>query len=281
MAAPLLQRLGQPEQQRRLRRGLVALLLLWALLALVRLFWALLPQADSPEIPARVINPVNASASTAQRRELDIQQMKDWHLFGEAGAAPPVETVVEEPVVDNSREGIEKGARETRLALKLRGVVASTQDGLGHAIIEYKSKQAVYAVEDKLPVPGRVSLAKVMPRVDPAKIKVRVASPFFRRFWAKGIAAVSLPNGIFVQPAVMDRFRSGAEPERSGRLIVHELMHIEQWRRLGPIRHIAQYLGDYFRNRLDGFGHWEAYLAIRIEQEARDVAASIDLGGPR
>lgn len=125
------------------------------------------------------------------------------------------------------------------------------------------------------------SLTKVMPRVDPAKVKVRVASPLFRRFWAKGIAAVALPNGIFVQPAVMDRFRSGAEPERSGRLIVHELMHIEQWRRLGPIRHIAQYLGDYLRNRLDGFGHWEAYLAIRIEQEARDVAASVDLGGPR
>lgn len=125
------------------------------------------------------------------------------------------------------------------------------------------------------------SLAGVMPRVDPAQVKVRVASPMFRRFWAKGIAAVALPNGIFVQPAVMERFRAGAQPGRSGKLIVHELMHIEQWRRYGAVRHLAQYMGDYLRNRWDGFGHWESYRAIRIEQEARDVAAAITAGGPR
>jgi general secretion pathway protein C len=31
-------------------------------------------------------------------------------------------------------------------------------------VIEYQSQQDIYAVEDKLPLPGRVSLAKVMPR---------------------------------------------------------------------------------------------------------------------
>ena len=66
--------------------------------------------------------------------------------------------------VESRRDGIEKGARETRLELKLRGVVASTEEGLGHAIIEYRKQQAVYAVEDKLPVSGNVVLAKVMPR---------------------------------------------------------------------------------------------------------------------
>jgi general secretion pathway protein C len=50
------------------------------------------------------------------------------------------------------------------LQLKLTGIVASTGDGLGHAIIEYQNQQAVYAVEDKLPVPGQVKLAKVMPQ---------------------------------------------------------------------------------------------------------------------
>jgi hypothetical protein len=125
------------------------------------------------------------------------------------------------------------------------------------------------------------ALRAFMPRVDPSQVKVRVASPWFRRLWAKGIAAVALPNGIFVQPAVMDRFRSGAEPQRSGKLIVHELMHIEQWRRYGPIRHLAQYISDYVRNRWNGSGHWEAYRAIRIEQEARDVAAAVIAGGPR
>lgn len=123
-------------------------------------------------------------------------------------------------------------------------------------------------------------LAELMPRVDPARVQVKVASKLFRRFWAKGIAAVALPTGIFVQPTVMDRFRSGAEPERSGRLIVHELMHIEQWRRLGAIRHVTQYVGDYLRRRFRGFGHWEAYQAIRLEQEARDAASQVEFGGP-
>jgi hypothetical protein len=125
------------------------------------------------------------------------------------------------------------------------------------------------------------ALSEAMPRVNPAEVNVRVASPLFRRFWAKGIAAVALPTGVYVQPTVMERFRSGAEPERSGRLIVHELMHIEQWRRLGPFRHISQYLGDYIRNRFQGFGHWESYRAIRLEEEARDVAARVEIGRMR
>ena len=124
-------------------------------------------------------------------------------------------------------------------------------------------------------------LRKFMPRVDPATIKVRVASPWFRRLWAKGIAAVALPNGVYVQPAVMERFRTGAEPERSGRLIVHELMHIEQWRRLGMLRHVTQYVGDYLRNRFRRLGHWESYRAVRLEQEAREVAARVEIGPMR
>ena len=125
------------------------------------------------------------------------------------------------------------------------------------------------------------SLVGVMPRVDPATVKVTVASAWFRRFWTRGISAVALPTGVFVRPAVMERFRAGAEPERSGRLIVHELMHIEQWRRLGALRHVTQYVGDYLRHRFRGFGHWEAYRAIRLEQEARNVASRVEFGGPR
>lgn len=125
------------------------------------------------------------------------------------------------------------------------------------------------------------SLRTTMPRVDPSEVKVRVAAPWFRRFWAKGIAAVALPTGVYVQPAVMERVRTGAEPERSGRLIVHELMHIEQWRRLGPFRHVSQYVGDYLHSRFQGFGHWESYRAIRLEVEAREAAAAIEIGRMR
>ena len=72
----------------------------------------------------------------------------------------PLSTLAAQAEAD--RQGIEDGARETRLDVKLRGVVAASVDGLGIAVIEYKNKQQGYAVEDQLPVPGKVTLAKVM-----------------------------------------------------------------------------------------------------------------------
>jgi general secretion pathway protein C len=94
---------------------------------------------------------------------VNIDSIVGWHLFGEPGVATSLETTAPAATA-SEREGIERGARETRLALILRGVVASTDDGLGHAIIEYQSRQEVYGVDDELPVPGKVVLAKVMPQ---------------------------------------------------------------------------------------------------------------------
>ena len=160
-AEPVLLRLSRPEGLRRIRQILLVLFLFWGVLAVARIVWIFVPRGESPALaPAAVINPVRTAAPAAAPQGLDIERLRGWHLFGEAGAeaeAPP-------PAVATVRDGIEKDARKTRLNLKLRGIVASTEDGLGHAIIEHKSRQAVYAVEDKLPVPGRVSLAKVMPR---------------------------------------------------------------------------------------------------------------------
>ncbi|NND67190.1 MAG: type II secretion system protein GspC [Halioglobus sp.] len=158
--------LSQPDNARRLRQLVLVVLAIWAVTALASLVWALLPDPPPVATPTAVINPVaTASAGQSGAENIDIARMKDWHLFGEAGAEPvaPV-TPPEVLAADNARDGIEKGARQTRLKLALRGIVASTEDGLGHAIIEYQSRQDVYAVEDKLPVPGRVTLAKVMPQ---------------------------------------------------------------------------------------------------------------------
>jgi general secretion pathway protein C len=160
-----LNELSRPRRLQQLRRLLMFLLALWVVLALARLVWSLVPAGDLQLEPDLVvINPVNSRPAGSAQSQVDIQNMMSWHLFGEAGGAP-VEALATEPaVVEASRDGIEKGARETRLELLLRGVVASTEDGLGHAIIEHRKKQAVYAVDDKLPVSGNVVLAKVMPR---------------------------------------------------------------------------------------------------------------------
>jgi hypothetical protein len=126
------------------------------------------------------------------------------------------------------------------------------------------------------------AVRRALPRVEPYAVPVRVASPAFRRFWAKGIAAVAMPWAIYVTEPVYARTQEGAEVGRDGPLIVHELAHIDQFIRLGPIRHVVRYVGDYVRGRVRGLSHWEAYRAVRLEVEAREIAAGFRAGtGPR
>ncbi|MCP3974933.1 MAG: hypothetical protein GY720_10615, partial [bacterium] len=76
-------------------------------------------------------------------------------------------------------------------------------------------------------------LTSVLPRVDPSQIQVREAPRWFWVLWAKGIVAVAMPWGIYMTPAMMDRYETASDPKRLGQLLVHELTHIEQYRRLG------------------------------------------------
>jgi hypothetical protein len=116
------------------------------------------------------------------------------------------------------------------------------------------------------------AVRRELPLVEPYAFPIRPASRFMRRFWAKGISAVALPWAIYVTGAVFDRMATGSEPDRTGLLVVHELTHIQQYRRLGPIRHLTQYFRDYLKGRLAKQGHWEAYRSVRLEIEAREVA---------
>lgn len=117
-----------------------------------------------------------------------------------------------------------------------------------------------------------------LPHVEPFAVPVRAASPWFRRFWAHGIVAVAMPWAIYVTDAALARLQTGAEPERSGSLIVHELVHLEQYARLGARRHLTQYVADYVGARIRGASHWDAYRGVRLEVEARDLAADLVAG---
>lgn len=113
-------------------------------------------------------------------------------------------------------------------------------------------------------------LASALSRVDPSRVPVWAAARWFRILWARGITAVAMPWGIYVHP---DRLE--ARLADLGPLIVHELSHIDQWRRLGPIGWLRAYLGDYLRGRWNGMRHREAYRSIRLEVEAREVAGRL------
>jgi hypothetical protein len=74
-----------------------------------------------------------------------------------------------------------------------------------------------------------------------------------------GIAGVALGRWVLL--------RRGHEHDRD--LIAHELVHVRQWRELGPVRFLLRYLGAYAGGRRRGLGHQAAYEAIPLEAEAR------------
>lgn len=152
---------------RRLQQLLFLLLLAWCTVSLVRVAWSLLPAAEVSLPPAAsLLNPASRAAAVRETRAVAIDDVVAWHLFGEAGAVPAavLAELERQKAAVKSREGIEDGARKTRLALTLRGIVSSDEDGFGFAMIEHRGEQQVYAVGDDLPGGSRVVLAKVLPR---------------------------------------------------------------------------------------------------------------------
>ena len=147
-----------------LQRGLIAVLVLWAVNSTANTLWALIPSSPVEVSKSVVINPPPSSnAASAGSETIDVSSILGMSVFG---AAEPSEVQDLAPVnaVASPREGIENGARETSLALTLTGIVASTADGLGSAMIEARKKQELYSVGDDLPASGKVTLAKIMPK---------------------------------------------------------------------------------------------------------------------
>lgn len=60
--------------------------------------------------------------------------------------------------------------------------------------------------------------------------------------------------------------------EGSEHLLRHELVHVHQWDRHGPLGFAARYVGSYLKWRLCRKGHHGAYLRIPLEIEAEWVA---------
>jgi general secretion pathway protein C len=163
--------LSQPAALRTLQRVLMALVFLWVLLSLARVLWSFLPETEP--LPALlVINPVSPAAPAVAAAEVDIEALLAANLFGEPGqvvptdseglAEPSPQAAITEEEASVALAGIENGAPETKLPLLLRGVLASSEAGLGQAVIEHRKVQDIFQVGDEVPGGRRVVLAKVM-----------------------------------------------------------------------------------------------------------------------
>ena len=153
-------RLSAPVALKRLQWGLLACLLVWIAVSIASLIWSLWSGPSLPVVTAPIVNP---PSQTSQREEvitIDVESMLGLGLFGN-----PVNTTEQAQVavqVPSERDGIEAGAKETRLDLTLVGTLVTSTDGLGTAVIEARKTQSTYAVGDSLPVTGDVTLAKVL-----------------------------------------------------------------------------------------------------------------------
>ena len=74
-----------------------------------------------------------------------------------------------------------------------------------------------------------------------------------------GARAVTLVDTIYYE---------GSQDSIKHRLRKHEMVHIEQFQKLGAIMFFALYFYEYFKGRLQGMKHWEAYMNISLEKEA-------------
>lgn len=108
--------------------------------------------------------------------------------------------------------------------------------------------------------------------IRPESVNLYPASPLLRSAWGEGVSAMTLWRWVFVHPEVLN-----GDPERLGRLAVHELLHLRQISELGLGGFLLRYSLDYLRGRLRRLGHHRAYEEIALEREAREATAR--LGG--
>jgi general secretion pathway protein C len=150
-----------PVALKRIQDALIILLVLWSLLSVSQLLWIPWRGAAIESAPALALNPPQPTTQNGSVA-IDISGVIGSGVFG--GIPDELDATSEVNESSDNREGIERNAAETRLPLTLTGIVASTEDGLGSAVIKASGAEQVYAVGDGLPASGQVTLAKVMPK---------------------------------------------------------------------------------------------------------------------
>lgn len=145
----LLNRIGAMGIEKRLPVAAAVLMTLLVAQSLAVMTWNLLPQPQVEESVAVVVS-TGAVSDKGQKYKSQIAQISRWHLFGEVqqAPAPAVETVTDAP--------------DTRLNLKLLGVMASTEPDAARAIIaDSRGVEDTYAVGKQLP--GNAVLRAIYP----------------------------------------------------------------------------------------------------------------------
>lgn len=109
----------------------------------------------------------------------------------------------------------------------------------------------------------------------PSLSRARLRSGIVARFAAAALRADAFVLGRNV---FLSRRASQWVSSRSAeglRLLVHELVHVDQFQRLGAWPFLRRYLREYLVARARGRTHLEAYAAIEFERQARERVAAV------
>ena len=139
-------------------QGLVVVLLLLVLAnSAAQLFWALWPQQKQEQRVKATLS-LQQGGVAAEASAVDVGKLLQLNIYGVAGEVP-----IEQPV-DFVLPSEDIEAEDTKLALKLTGVLSSNDAQSASAMIAHSNKQKSYKVGDKLPGGRNVTLDRVLER---------------------------------------------------------------------------------------------------------------------
>jgi hypothetical protein len=104
--------------------------------------------------------------------------------------------------------------------------------------------------------------------LDLSAVSLNVMPVWMSSALGSGVAAMTLGDRIFITSNRYEQVISGDDPV----LLLHELVHVGQWRREGNVGFTVRYMSDYLRNRLIGLDHKIAYRAIGFEAAAFETS---------
>ena len=117
-----------------------------------------------------------------------------------------------------------------------------------------------------------VQVSSALGGLDLERVDIRPAPGWLTRLWGGTISAMTLRTRVYIRSELLD-----TDPSNLGPLIVHELVHVHQWAQLGVVAFLWRYVVGYVRGRLTGLSHLDAYRAIPIEIEAREVSTQMEV----
>jgi len=138
-----------------LRRAIILACVLWIAWSALRVVLSFLGGADAGRDGSAA---APESETTTAAREIDIERLAAWSLFGTGAQVPDADIPRDQPVLSSD----EVAAEQTRLDLQLRGLMAADDPRRGRAVIAHGDSQDSYGVDDPLPVGNQVFLRRIL-----------------------------------------------------------------------------------------------------------------------